>query len=91
MFTIKLYSGNGSRLRILSAESFTVLRGKAPMFGDETEITLHQKNGENTRYDIKPAAEPVPDYCGPEIFQKAIIENAAGRTTEIISVMPSMP
>ena len=50
MFTIKLYSSNGYRQRILEAESFTILRG-----GDDggAEITLHQKNGaEDNRYDI---------------------------------------
>jgi hypothetical protein len=86
MFTIKLYSGDGFRQRILSAESFTVLRGAASNAGFEAEITLHQKNqNDDVRYDIKPATELPPDYVGPQIFQKAIIENAAGRTTEIIS------
>ena len=84
MFTIKLYQDAG-RQKIMAAESFTILRG-----GDnpgEAEITLHLKNGEGVRYDIKEAPPPT-DYDGPTIFQKAIIENMAGKTTEIIQLRP---
>jgi hypothetical protein len=85
MFTIKLYQDAG-RQKIMAAESFTILRG-----GDnpsEAEITLHLKNGEGVRYDIK--AEPPQDYEGPTIFQRAIIENMAGKTTEIIQLRPML-
>ena len=85
MFTIKLYQDTG-RQKIMAAESFTILRG-----GDnpsEAEITLHQKNGEGVRYDIK--AEPPQGYEGPTIFQRAIIENMAGKTTEIIQLRPML-
>lgn len=90
MFTIKLYSANGYRQRILQAESFTILRGGSSQAGDEAEITLHQKNqNDDRRYDIK-SDVPRQDSSGPEIFQKAIIENAAGKTTEIIAVRPGL-
>lgn len=84
MFTIKFYSDNGFRQKILSAESFTVLRDE----GGEAEITLHRKGEtyDDVRYDIKRSAPLPNDYSGPAIFQKAIIENAAGKTTEIIAL-----
>lgn len=88
MFTIKFYSDNGFRQKILSAESFTILRGGASPGGDEAEITLHQKNGDGVRYDIKPT--PPDGHEGPAIFQRAIIENAAGKTTEIIQLRPGL-
>ena len=81
MFTIKLYQDAG-RQKIIAAESFTILSG-----GDhgEAEITLHQKNqNDDVRYDIRP--EPPEGYEGPTIFQRAIIENMAGKTTEIIQI-----
>ena len=91
MFTIKLYSDNGYRQKILSAESFTILRGGSGPGGDEAEITLHQKNqNDDVRYDIKPSAPLPNDYAGPVIYQRAIIENAAGKTTEIIQLRPSL-
>lgn len=91
MFTIKLYSDNGCRQRILSAESFTVLRMGSSPGGDEAEITLHQKDQNNdVRYDIKPHAPLPNDYSGPVIYQRAIIENAAGKTTEIIQLRPGL-
>jgi hypothetical protein len=87
MFTIKLYSDNGYRQKILSAESFTILRGGSSPGGDEAEITLHQKNrNDDRRYDIKSAAPTPENYEGPPIFQRAIIENASGKTTEIITL-----
>lgn len=85
MFTIKLYQDKG-RQKIMAAESFTILRGGSNL--SEAEITLHQKNGDGVRYDIK--AEPPENYDGPTIFQKAIIENMAGKTTEIIQLRPMM-
>lgn len=86
MFTIKFYSDNGYRQRILEAESFTVLRGD----GDGAEITLHQKNGtEDSRIDIRDVDPEKPrDPNWPPVYQSAIIENAAGKTTEIIGFAP---
>jgi hypothetical protein len=85
MFTIKFYqtSAGGSRQVIKQAESFTILRAD----DGSAEITLHQKNGaDDSRVDIKEAA---PHNEGaPPRFESAIIENAAGRTTEIIKLRP---
>ena len=76
MFTIKAYA-DGFITRILEADSFTILDGP----NGTREITLHRDSGEDVRIDVcqKPS--------GPDRFpyyQKAIIENAAGKTTEII-------
>ena len=84
MFTIKLYSDLGSRIRIMTAESFTVLQNR-----EGWEITLHQKNQlDDNRFDIK---EPWPEAKTsdeqreqwPVRFQRAIIENELGKTTDI--------
>jgi hypothetical protein len=88
MFTIKLYSDRGYRQRILEAESFSILRGGADDGG--AEITLHQKNpSDDVRFDITPDQPREPHW--PQAYQKAIIENAAGKTTEIISLRPATP
>jgi hypothetical protein len=94
MFTLKLYNWNGGRCDIVEAESFTILRaakservapkepiGHSSGYAALAEITAHLKNGESRRYDIQghgDPAWPVPS------FEKAIIENSAGRTTEIV-------
>jgi len=91
MFTIKFYSDDGYRQIIKEAESFTILRANDGT--GEAEITLHRKNpAEDVRYDIKhnlpgaPAGDPWPARFG-----KAIIENASGRTTEIVALNPNGP
>jgi len=87
MFTIKLYSTgpghpDGYRQVIKSAESFTILRGD----DGSAEITLHQKFSENdSRVDI--CGDPRPEHFPPR-FESAIIENAAGKTTEMINLRP---
>lgn len=91
MFTIKLYSADGWRQKILEADSFTVLRGNASNYGNEAEITLHRKSSDDVRYDIRPKEVLAPDYQGPEVFERAIIENGAGKTTEIISASANSP
>lgn len=84
MFTIKFYSEDGYRTRILSAESFTVLRGE----NGEAEITLHQRSpNDDARYDIVSGKIGRPEGW-PPVFGKAIIENVAGKTTEIIALRP---
>lgn len=86
MFTIKFYGENGSRVRIFSAESFTILRNED---SSEAEITLHQKNSsDDFRIDILPRGTVCADGC-PPYFQKAIIENDSGRTTAIIVAAPA--
>lgn len=80
MFTIKFY--RDSRMRIFEAESFTVLRGD----DGEAEITIHQKNGEDFRRDVGITRENPDEW--PEVFDRAIIENGSGRTTEVIAPRP---
>lgn len=81
MFTIKFYTNEGRQI-IREAESFTILHGH----GGSAEVTLHQKNpAEDCRIDIESAdAKRQEDW--PPVFQKAIIENSAGKTTEIIAM-----
>lgn len=94
MFTVKLYSNNGARQRIVDGESFTILRSPKLIGSSQcarnitAEITVHQKNSnEDRRYDVG-AYLPDTTEEGPELFEKAIIENALGRTTEIIVYTP---
>lgn len=83
MFTIKFYSESGFRQRILEAESFTILRDQS----GGAEITLHQKNSnDDIRMDVRGDASDVPS--GPPTYNRAIIENAAGKTTEIVTPSP---
>lgn len=82
MFTIKLYKEG--RQRIYSADSFTILRGNS----GSAEITIHRKNqGEDFRVDI---TDTERQEGWPETFDRAIIENAAGKTTEIIQLYPGL-
>ena len=83
MFTLKFYSDNGLRQRVLSAESLTILRAE----DGAAEVTLHQKNtNEDTRIDISWDL-PSTSYA-PPTYQQVIVENAAGKTTEIITLGP---
>lgn len=90
MFTIKLYRDSGWRQRILEAESFTILR---PNEGDTVaEITLHRALGPNgeyrdERHDVTYGCDG-PHAGSPEAWERAIIENAMGKTTEMISLSP---
>lgn len=81
MFTIKFYGSGGYRQVIKEAESFTILRGE----DGGAEITLHQKNPtDSCRIDIE-GCQPAPRPEGwPPVYEKAIIENSAGKTTEIV-------
>lgn len=87
MFTIKFYSTGpnspgGYRQKILEAESFTILRSD----DGTAEITLHQKDQAfDHRIDIADSGTPRPEGW-PASFESAIIENAAGKTTEIIGL-----
>jgi hypothetical protein len=83
MFTIKFYSADGLRQRIYEAESFTVIRGNG-----DAEITLHQKSqNDDFRVDIKEGKSGLTGDT-PPCYQRAIIENSAGKTTEIIALGP---
>lgn len=91
MFTIKFYSSDGCRQIIEQADSFTVLRSAGRPIGiqdADAEITMHRKHGDDNRIDIGGSAITPEGY--PPRFAKAIIENAAGKTTEIIG-SNSMP
>lgn len=85
MFTIKFYRDDGYRQRILEAESFTILRDQM----GNAEITLHRQPGPNgeyrdERFDINHSD---PQCSGmPERFDRAVIENALGKTSEIVTV-----
>lgn len=88
MFTIKLYRDDGFRQRIHEADDFTILRtglhpDAAPVSG-WVEITAHRKNGEDFRFDVGDS----PSQPSGGVWERAIIENAAGRTTEIIGRHP---
>ena len=82
MFTIKLYGSTG-HCRILEAESFSILRGD---FG-EAEITVHQKDPEDTRrYDLRGDGDgSILEEGFNPVFQRAIIENSNGKTTEVLT------
>ena len=85
MFTAKFYSNDGCRQIIREAESFTILRSPSGP-GDDggAEITLHQKNQlDDKRFDIT-SEDSVRGEGWPPVFAKAIIENSAGKTTEIV-------
>lgn len=87
MFTIKFYSGDGCRQIILEAESFTILRCPPGHDDGVAEITLHQKGAiEDRRIDVGDDSHNGPKRPDgwPPLFAKAIIENSAGKTTEII-------
>lgn len=82
MFTIKLY-GHGYRQKILEAQSFTICRN----VDGTADITLHRPLGPNgeyndVRHDIGPLMET--EEGRPEVWGRAIIENANGNTTEMI-------
>jgi len=81
MFTVKLYRDNGARQRVYEAESFTILRPCSEKQGQWAEITAHRKSGDDIRFDIG----DTPHDPEGGVWEKAILENALGRTTEIIA------
>jgi len=86
MFTIKLYKYDGANQKVFAAESFSILRGRNSGSTDGpcsswSEITAHMKNqNDAVRFDIGDS----PYQPSGGVWERAIIENAAGRTTEII-------
>lgn len=82
MFVVKFYSADGYRQIIEEADSLSILRdGKT----ENAEITLHRKSGESVRRDIND--EPAPDdVAWPPRFVRAIVENSAGKTTEMVGL-----
>ena len=89
MFTAKFYSDLGSRIRIVPAETLTILE-----MPDGYEVTLHGKTiGDDVRFDVKdpwPEARTSDEQSKqwPQRFQRLIIENTAGKTTEFIDLHP---
>lgn len=81
MFTVKLYA-NGKQ-RILSCESVT---SYAWDHGTAFQLTLHQRDAaQDAAYNVGDPAG-CPQSCSGEIWwERAIIENATGKTTQIIS------
>lgn len=92
MFTIKLKTGDGCREVIKEAESFTILRPGNEIPGDDdgAEITLHHSSG-SSRYDILPSLHDPRPEGWPPVFQVAFIENAAGKTVEIVGTRGPTP
>lgn len=91
MFTIKFYSTSQQtnpgayRQVIKEAESFTILKAD----DGSAEITLHQKDASfDRRIDIGDCSKPSLPEGYPPRFESAIIENSAGKTTEMIGVRP---
>lgn len=80
MFTVKLY--RGTRIRIASAASFTVVdEGDATLKG----VTLHQTNGDDEVYYVGARDPERHSYVDEHrVYDRAIIENGNGKTTEII-------
>lgn len=78
MFTLKFIKRFddrvGDRTVIKTAESLTIIRDT-----DGAGVTMHRPGGDE-RVDVG-----FLDDRNPEGFDRVIIENAAGKTTEIIS------
>lgn len=89
MFTIKLYKFDGAHLRLHEAESVTILSGNQGSSNgpcvEWSEITAHGKGGEGVRFDIGQS----PYLPDGGVWEKAIIENGAGRITQIINHGPA--
>lgn len=89
MFTIKFYSVSlgGCRQVIKEAESFTILKSD----DGTVEITLHQRDqAYDRRIDIGDTSKPIPEGWPPR-FESAIIENSAGKTTEMVNYRAGRP
>ena len=83
MFTLKFYANDSHRLRIEEADSLTILRSAGG-----AEITMHRKSGDDIRLDVTDVEPATSD--APQTFEKVIVENSAGKTTEIIYADPSL-
>lgn len=83
MFTAKFYGLNG-RTKIHEADSFTIIK-----FDDVHEVTLHRANVDGFRIDLSDD-EPPNDYPLDQYYQRLVIENANGKTTEMITTPKAM-
>lgn len=84
MFTLKLYAMGGTRMSIVEAERFTVLQVPSNTVPFGAEITAHRAVGFDERFDVHGGLPGNPHKPLSGGWEKAIIENSAGRTTEII-------
>lgn len=82
MFTVKLYCQ--SRLRIARADSLTVITEDKSGF--LKGLTLHQHaTGDDEVFYVGTISPETESYVDPfRVYDRAIIENANGKTTEII-------
>jgi len=82
MFTLKLYQAD--KLRIVECVSVTVYRWE----NGSAQVTIHEKiPGFDTVACV--GDPPVMAGDGSPIYDRAILENAAGKTTEIINAFPA--
>lgn len=87
MFTIKLYTdapSNHGTAFIASADKVTIYRYSTT---GSAQISAHRKNGDDECFWVGAPDHGLPN--GTRIFDHAIIENANGRTTEIVHQIPS--
>lgn len=83
MFTLKLQAW--PRTRIIECESVTIY---CYDHGTSYQITAHQRDGNDRAFYA--GDDNVPKtYLSDEWFERVIIENAAGKTTQIIQPLPS--
>lgn len=53
--------------------------------GELLEIAIHPHHGQDTRaFYIKGIEDPTPDNIEADFYYEAYIENAAGRTTQVV-------
>lgn len=86
MFTLKLYTShdqNDGTLSIVSAAQFVIYRYS----NGSAQISAWSSTSEGAPYYVGTPGDPVGDVT---IYDHAIIENAAGRTTEIVRQIPDM-
>lgn len=83
MFTIKFV--NGTKTHIKEAESFTVIQN-SDNNSSWMEVTLHQHNvAIDTRVDV--GSSPYLELIGQSnLWDTAYIENAMGKTVQIVTV-----
>jgi hypothetical protein len=93
MFTLKVLRDHpmGGQTKIVEAESFTINKCYG---GAIVEITAHRPLGqEDIRFDIGQLVSIPSDSLGAhnELWDRAIIENSAGKTSEIFHPLPRHP
>lgn len=89
MFTIKLIRNQtpdaGQRLRICEAQSFTIINESPALKG----ITLHRASQADDEVYYVGTMTPATAYADEyRVYDRAIIENAAGKTSEVIWARP---